>query len=130
MFRALLVPVSGERSQALNLRDRTSRTSATLILNASPDPGLLNNRARLLNQAGYYTTAAHSLEEAMQAAATMNCDLALLCYSFDCTQRTAISERLRTLSPGTAIVWLQPGLDDNQSIFVARVKNALQSMVA
>ena len=114
----------------MNLRDITSRTSATLILNASPDPGLLNNRARLLNHAGYYTTAAHSLEEAMQAAATMNCGLALLCYSFDCTQRAAISERLRTLSPGTAIVWLQRGMDDNQCILIFRVKNALERTIA
>jgi hypothetical protein len=117
-------------ANTLNLRDKTSRTSATLILNASLDPVLLNNRAKLLNEAGYYTTAAHSLEEAMRTAVSMNCDLALLCYSFDSTQRTAISERLQRLSPGTAIVWLQPGMDDNQCVFVARVKDALNRMIA
>jgi CheY-like chemotaxis protein len=99
-------------------------------LNASPDATLLKDRARLLNEAGYYTTAAHSPEEAMQMAATMNCDLALICYSFDSTQRATMSERLRRLSPGTIIVWLQPGMDDNNGIFVSGVKNALQRIIA
>ena len=114
----------------MNLRDKTRRTSATLVLNASPDPGLLNNRAKLLNEAGYYTTAAHSPEEAVHLAGSMNCDVALICYSFNGTQRAAISERLQRLSPGTAIVWLQPGLDDNQCVFVSRVRNALERMIA
>lgn len=66
----------------------------------------------------------------MQMAAIMNCALALLCYSFDGTQRATMSERLQTLSPGTAIVWLQPGMDDNNGIFVSRVKDALEKMIA
>lgn len=113
----------------MNLRD-TNPTSPTLILNASPDAGLLNSRAKLLNEAGYYTTAAHSPEETLQIAASMNCNIALICYSFAGKERMAISERLRRLSPCTTIVWLQPGLDDNHVIFVSRVKNALATSVA
>lgn len=113
----------------MNLRDTISQTLPTLILNASPDPALLNTRAKLLNEAGYYTTAAHSPEEAMQLAASMNCNLALICYSFAGREKLAISERLRRLSPCTTIVWLQQELDDNQAIFVSRVRDALDRMV-
>jgi len=114
----------------LNLRDKTSQTAVTLILNASPDSALLNNRARILNDAGYYTSSARTPEEAVHYAATMNCDLALICYSFASNERKMLSDRLRRLSPGTTIVCLEPGLDESTGVLVSRVQEALARLSA
>jgi len=114
----------------LNLRDKASQTAVTLILNASPDSALLNNRARILNDAGYYTSSARTPEEAVHYAATMNCDLALICYSFASNERKMLSDRLRRLSPGTTIVCLEPGLDENTGVLVSRVQEALARLSA
>jgi len=102
----------------------------TLILNASPDSALLNNRAKILNEAGYYTSSARTAEEAVQYAASMNCDLAIICYSFASNEIKTLSERLQRLSPGTTIVCLEPGLDDNTSVLVSRIQEALSRLSA
>jgi DNA-binding response OmpR family regulator len=115
----------------LNLRDiNTSQTAVTLILNASPNSALLNHRAKMLNNAGYYTSSAHTPEEAMQLAVTMNCDVALICYSFASSERKALSERLQKLSPATTIVCLEPELDNNQAVLVSRIQQALTRLIA
>ena len=115
----------------MNFRDlSSSQPAVTLILNASPDSELLNNRAKVLNDAGYYTSSARTPEEAAQHAASMNCTLALICYSFASAERQALSERLRRLSPGTTIVCLEQGQDDNQGLLVSRIQEALNRAVA
>lgn len=114
----------------MNLRDQTSQTAATLILNASPDSALLNNRARILNDAGYYTSSARTSEEVVQYATTMNCAVALLCYSFAGTERQALSERLRILSPATTVMCLEPGLDESEDVLVSKVEAALAGLSA
>lgn len=114
----------------MNFRDKTSQTPATLILNASPDATLLSNRAKVLNGAGYYTSSAHTLEEAAAHAANMNCDLALICYSFSSHEKKAIYERLQSLSPGTTIVYLEQGQDENTNILVSRIQEALTRLSA
>lgn len=116
---------------ALDLQDNTTgRNAVTLILNASPDPFLLNRRARTLNDAGYYTSSARTVEEAVLHAAKMHCTLALICYSFASIERKIISERLSELSPGTTIVCLEPELDKNQRFLISRVEAALAKLIA
>jgi len=114
----------------LNLRDKTSQTAVTLILNASPDSVLLSDRAKVLNSAGYYTSSAHTPEEAAQHAASMNCDLALICYSFTSNEKKAIFDRLRILSPDTTIVCLEKEQDENTNVLVSRIRDALTRMSA
>lgn len=114
----------------MNLRDKASQTPVTLILNASPDSTLLNNRARLLNSAGYYTSSAHTPEEAALHAVGMNCALALICYSFTSREKKAILERLQSLSPGTTILHLEEGQDENTSVLVSRIRKALMRLSA
>lgn len=114
----------------MNLRDKASQTPATLILNASPDSNLLNNRARLLNSAGYYTSSAHTPEEAAQHVVGMNCALALICYSFSSKEKKAILERLQSLSPDTTILHLEEGQDENTNVLVSRVRKALTRLSA
>ena len=114
----------------MNLRDQTSLTTVTLILNASPDSALLNSRAKMLNDAGYYTSSARTSEEAVRYVMRMNCAVAIICYSFAGTQRKALSERLRKLSPNTTIICLEPGLDDSQGVLVSKVEEALTRLTA
>ena len=124
--RASSVPSSGKGDNALNFRDiSSSQPNARLILNASPDSELLNNRAKVLNNAGYYTSSARTPEEAAQHAASMNCDLALICYSFPNREKKALSDQLRKLSPDTTIVCLEQGSDENTTVFVSRIQEAL-----
>lgn len=113
----------------MNPRDST-QSAVTLILNASPDSDLLSSRAKILNEAGYYTSSARTAEEAVQYAASMNCDLALICYSFASIERKTLSERLRTLSPGTTIVCMEPGLDESTGALVSRIQDALARLSA
>jgi DNA-binding response OmpR family regulator len=124
--RASLRPISGKGANALNLRD----SRVTLILNASPDTLLRNSRAKTLNDAGYYTSSVRTTEEAMQHAASMNCALVLICYSFGGTEKKALSERLRKLSPGTRIVCLEPESDNDPSVLISRVEEALEKLSA
>jgi DNA-binding response OmpR family regulator len=114
----------------LNLRDQTSQTTVTLILNASPDSALLNSRAKMLNDAGYYTSSARTSEEAVRFVMRMNCAVALICYSFAGAERKALSERLRKLSPSTTVMCLEPGLDDNAGALVSKVEEALTRLTA
>lgn len=114
----------------MKIRDNTSQFPVTLILNASPDSDLLSNRAKALNSAGYYTSSAHTPEEVAQHVASMNCDLALICYSFSSSDKKAIFDRLRLLSPGTTIVCLEQGQDENTNVLVTRIQQALTRMSA
>lgn len=100
----------------------------TLILNASPDSALLARRAKMLNDAGYYTSSVRTPEEAVQHVAGMNCALALICYSYAGVEKTSLSERLHRLSPGTRIVCLEPELDKNQSALASTVEAALAGL--
>lgn len=110
----------------MNLGDTHSNGYyATLILNASPDANLLNRRAKILNGAGYYTSSAHSAEEAVQLAVGMDCALALICYSFADPERQTISEQLRKLSPRTNIVCVEPELDTHHRVLLAKVEETL-----
>lgn len=115
----------------MNSRDNNiSQPAATLILNASPDGVLLNDRAKMLNEAGYYTSSARTLEEALQHATSMNCTLALICHSFATAERKALTQRLHELSPGTAIVCLDQEADKNQRVLVSRIERALARLTA
>lgn len=114
----------------MNLRDKTSQTAVTLILNASPDSVLLSDRAKMLNRAGFYTSSAHTPEEAAQHAVSMNCDLALICYSFTSNEKKTIFDRLQSLSPGTTIVYLEKGQDENTNVLVSKIREALTRLSA
>ena len=112
------------------LRDTTNENPVTLILNASPDSTLLTNRAKVLNSAGYYTSSAHTPEEAAQHVVGMNCALALICYSFSSKEKEAILKRLQSLSPGTTIMYLEEGQDENTNVLVSRIQKALTPLSA
>jgi DNA-binding response OmpR family regulator len=115
----------------LNLRDCSiNQSGATLILNASPDAMLRHHRARMLNRAGYYTSSVQTAEEAVHHAASMNCALALICYSFANAERKALSDHLRRVSPGTTIVCVEPGLDRNHRVLAYRIERVLSKLTA
>jgi len=124
--RASSVPSSGKGDNALNLRDiAMTQPAVTLILNASPDSELLTSRAKMLNDAGYYTSSARTPEEAAQYAASMTCHVAVICYSFPTQEKKALSDQLRRISPKKSIVCLEQGLDDSTGVFVSTIQEAL-----
>jgi DNA-binding response OmpR family regulator len=105
--------------------DSNGANNATLILNASPDSTLLHHRAKILNDAGYYTSSAQSAEEALRYASSMHCALALICYSFAGAERKALADHLSKVSPGITIMWLDPELDQNQRVLMSKIESAL-----
>lgn len=110
----------------MNFRDIVmTQPAVKLILNASPDSELLSSRAKMLNDAGYYTSSARTPEEAAQYAASMTCHLALICYSFPTQEKKALSDYLRRISPNTSIVCLEQGSDDSTGVFVSTIEEAL-----
>lgn len=115
----------------MNVQDSyLSHAAATLILSASPDSELLNRRAKMLNDAGYYTSSARTMEEAIQHAGSMNCTVAIICYSFAGAERKELAQRLRTMSPETTIVCLDHDVDKNQNTLIARIEKALARLTA
>ena len=108
----------------MDLRDK----KFTLILNASPDSDLLNHRAKVLNEAGYYTSSVRTVDEAARHAVSMNCALALICYSFAAGEKEALAERLHRLSPGIRVVCLEPQLDNSQGALISKVEQALEAV--
>jgi len=69
--------------------------SAVVILNASLDVDLRETRARILNQAGYYTSSAESAEEVIRLAANMRCPIVIVCNSFNHAERGKICANIR-----------------------------------
>lgn len=108
----------------------TNPNVATLILNACPDPKLLEHRAKVLNDAGYYTSSARTAGDAAQLALSLDCSLALICYSFSAIDQRALLAYLKKFSPRTSIICLHPDLDSNQRIFISRVEQALEQPIS
>jgi DNA-binding response OmpR family regulator len=114
----------------LTFRDGTSQSAVTLILNASPNSLLLDSRAKALNGAGYYTSSARTPEEVLQFAVSMKCTVALICYNFAWIERNALARRLRSVSPGTTIVFVDPKLDEDRDVLVGKIQRTLERMSA
>jgi len=102
--------------------------SPILILNACPDVQLRGVRARILNDAGYYTTSASSAEEASRLSTRMNCALAVVCYSFTEREQQTIHDRLRETSPETRFVVLDHNVDEDPKGFLTRIRKALYKL--
>lgn len=107
----------------------TKRNAATLILNACPDAKLLEHRAKILNNAGYYTSSAMTAGDAVQLALKLDCSLALICYSFSAIDKNALLGYLEKFSPRTPIICLHPDLDSNQRVLISRVEQALEELI-
>jgi hypothetical protein len=83
----------------------------------------------LLNDAGYYTSSARTPEQAAQLATKMNCDFALICYSFGSSERRRLSELLRRLSPETIVLLLESGADDDKHVLLTRIQQSAAGLV-
>jgi len=114
----------------LTSRNGISQSAVTLILNASPNSFLLNSRAKALNGAGYYTSSARTPEEVLQFAVSMKCTVALICYNFAWIERNALARRLRSVCPGTTIVFVDPKLDEDSDVLVGKIQRTLERMSA
>jgi len=100
--------------------------SAVVILNASLDVDLREARARVLHQAGYYTSSAESAEEVLHLAASLRCPIVIVCNSFSDAERGKICAIIRATAPTTTVILLNEFAANDPRILVDRVKKALQ----
>ena len=106
----------------------SGKTLPILILNACPDIQLRGIRAKILNDAGYYTTSARTSQEVSQLSTRMNCALAVVCYSFSEIEQRAMRDQLHQQSPATRLVLLDHAVDEDPKNFLARIKKALYKL--
>jgi len=104
-----------------------TQPAVTLILNASPDSELLTSRAKMLNDAGYYTSGAQTPEEAIELAGQLHCPIAIVCHSFTASERRWIHARLQEDAPTTTIVFLGESGDADPKVLLSAVKSAVAS---
>lgn len=101
-----------------------------IVLNACPERGLRERRARLLNQAGYYTSSACSPEEAISSALYLNCAVTLICDSFSSDERQFMSTQIRSILPATKVLLLKPQDSIDPQIVVSSIRDLLRETVA
>jgi DNA-binding response OmpR family regulator len=108
----------------VELTRRFVEPHAVVILNASPDQSLLNTRAEVLHEAGYYTSSANTSDEAIALATQLNFPVVIICHGFKDEERQLLSERIREILPSTKIIFLQNGDFDAQHL-ISTVRRAL-----
>jgi len=101
-----------------------------IILNACPERGLRELRAKLLNQAGYYTSSACSSEEAITLALHLNCAVTLICHSFSLDERRFMRTRIQSVLPATKILLLKPEDSIDPEIVISSVRGSLRETLA
>ena len=112
----------------MELSNGSGLPSPILILNACPDVQLRRVRAKILNDAGYYTTSASTPEEASRLSMRMKCALALVCYSFSKREQQRIHDRLQEVSPATRFVLLDHAEDEDPKGFLVQIRKALYKL--
>src|SRR5262245_65286901 len=100
---------------------------ALVILNASRDALLREERAKALHDAGYYTSSAETSEEAITLATQMKCAVAIVCDSFSLEERRLIHTRIQEAVPATTVIFLASSGDNNTEILLSAVRAALAS---
>jgi DNA-binding response OmpR family regulator len=107
--------------------DSSKERLPLVILNVSRDPLLREARAKTLHDAGYYTSAAQTPEEAIELAAQLRCAIAIVCHSFTVSERRWIHTRLQEDAPTMTVVFLGESGDGNPKVLLSAVKSAVAS---
>jgi DNA-binding response OmpR family regulator len=107
--------------------DSSKERLPLVILNVSRDPLLREARAKTLHDAGYYTSAAQTPEEAIELAAQLRCAIAIVCHSFTVSERRWIHTRLQEDAPTMTVVFLGESADGNPKVLLSAVKSAVAS---
>jgi CheY-like chemotaxis protein len=95
------------------------------ILIISRDKALQSTRKLILEHAGYYVSAAHTEEEAIQFVEDMDSySLVLLCHSVPEISRLYLVDRLKALRPTLPILMLYNSYDPS----MAKVDSSVHSM--
>jgi DNA-binding response OmpR family regulator len=98
-----------------------------VILNVSRDPLLREARAKTLHDAGYYTSAAQTPEEAIELAVQLPCSIAIVCHSFTASERRWIHRRLQEGAPTTTVVFLGESGDEDPKVLLSAIKSGVGS---
>ncbi|SRR6266700_136783 len=110
-------------------RSTSDPTPAVLVLNASLDLDLRENRAKILHRAGFYTSSAENAEEVIFLAAWLRCPIVIVCHSFNQAERRRIYDRIRENAPGTTVILLNDFADSDPVVLIDTVKRALQPRI-
>jgi hypothetical protein len=102
-------------------------TLPVLILNACPHLELQRKRAKILNDAGYYTSSARTTDEVAEFL-RMPCALAIVCHEFTPAEQRAIQAQLTHESPNTKLLMLDHTIDNDPKAFLAKVKRSLYKL--
>jgi hypothetical protein len=100
---------------------------ALVILNVCRDRILREARAKTLHDAGYYTSAAETPQEAITLATQMNCAIAIVCHLFTAPERRLIHIRFREIAPTTTVVFLGRSSDRDPRVLLSAIKTAVAS---
>ena len=112
----------------MELTRRFVEPPAVVILNASPDQSLLSTRAEVLHEAGYYTSSAHTSEDAIALATQLNFPVVIICHGFKDEERQLLGERIREILPSTKIIFLKHG-DVDAHHLISTVRRALPDVL-
>jgi hypothetical protein len=107
-------------------RSTSDPTPAVLVLNASLDLNLRENRAKILNRAGFYTSSAESTEEVIHLATWLRCPIVIVCHSFNHAERRRIYDCLQEAAPETTVILLNDFADSDPGVLIDTVKRALE----
>jgi|SRR5215472_4867910 len=111
----------------LNAVSNSGDASALIVLNASPDVGLRESRAKALHSAGYYTSSAETPDEVITLAGQMDCAVAIVCHAFTPYEHTLIRLGIQRHAPTTTLIFLTKSEDHNPRVLLSMVKAATVS---
>lgn len=100
---------------------------ALVVLNASRDATLREERAKALNEAGYFTVSVRTPEEAVTLASQVKCVVAVVCPSFTDAERRFIGLRIHQVVPATTLILLRNSSVNDLQVLISAVHTALAS---
>jgi DNA-binding NarL/FixJ family response regulator len=98
-----------------------------VVVNASRDPILREERAKALNDAGFYTASAQTPDEAINLTTQVKPAIAILCPSFTDAERRAIGLRIHKEAPATTVILLGKSTAADSHAVVSAVRAVLAS---
>jgi DNA-binding response OmpR family regulator len=100
---------------------------ALVILNICRDPLIRQARAKTLNDAGYYTSAAESPEEAISQASAVYCAIAIVCDSLSEAERRSIQLWMQEHAPTTTVIILGKSVEADPELLLSSIRTAVAS---
>ena len=85
---------------------------ALVVLNVCREPLLREERAKILHDPGYYTSAAQSPEEAIRLSTQIHCSIAVVRHSLNASEQNFVRGWMQENAPTTAVILLRKSRDN------------------